>query len=113
MWPGKPWVESNGGKFGAPTGTICPLAGFRRYLILNSVDAQWITTKKDWREAKKRYKEFEKLRTEDKSKDAHASHHPADQSHSGSYSEEMDEMRCILYSHGGSSANPENFDCGL
>jgi len=71
---------------------------------LDSVDAQWVTAKKDWQEAKKRYKESEKLK-DDKPNDVHASNHPADES--GSYSEEMDEMRCILYSHGGSSINSD------
>lgn len=57
-------------------------------LNLNSVDAQWITAQKDWREAKRK----DKLRNQsqmDGQDDAHE------------YEADMDEMRCILYAHGG------------
>lgn len=57
---------------------------------VEGVDAQWIATKRDWNDAKKRYDE--KIDT------------PADQSDptaNGSYNENLDEMRCILYFHGG------------
>ncbi|KAJ7496886.1 hypothetical protein FB451DRAFT_1209127 [Mycena latifolia] len=58
------------------------------------VDAQWITAKKDWQEAKRRYKMSQKSQTKP---DA-----PVDPTaDSAPYEEHMDEMRCILYSHGG------------
>src|SRR5882762_388606 len=72
-----------------------------------SVDAQWIVAKKDWREAKRRYKEQE--RKDSKGPDeqngpetpnggdhAGSDHYDTE---SGSYQQDMDEMRCILYSH--------------
>ncbi|KAF8891847.1 hypothetical protein BD779DRAFT_1610537 [Infundibulicybe gibba] len=52
-----------------------------------SVDAQWITARKDWREAERKQKNQEKQRTA-----------PAEPP---IYEQEMDEMRCILYCHGG------------
>jgi len=66
-------------------------------LMLNgSVDAQWITAKKDWLEAKKKYKmqnpkpipSFEG--SEEKRFE-----------NEGTYEKDMDAMRCILYLHGG------------
>ncbi|KAF9071674.1 hypothetical protein BDP27DRAFT_1418782 [Rhodocollybia butyracea] len=57
---------------------------------IDGVDAQWITAKKDWQEAKRRYKEREKTRAE-----------PLDQAEDATYDEDMDTMRCILYAHGG------------
>ncbi|KAF7351100.1 Abhydrolase-3 domain-containing protein [Mycena sanguinolenta] len=62
---------------------------------LSGVDAQWITAKKDWQEAKRRYKMQDKSKT---STQVPAVDPEAD---SGTYEEHMDEMRCILYSHGG------------
>ncbi|KAF8178667.1 hypothetical protein K438DRAFT_1844188 [Mycena galopus ATCC 62051] len=59
------------------------------------VDAQWVTAKKDWEEAKRRYKMQNKYKM------------PAEvpvvdpAADSAPYEEHMDEMRCILYSHGG------------
>ncbi|EEB88684.1 hypothetical protein MPER_13338, partial [Moniliophthora perniciosa FA553] len=58
---------------------------------VNGVDAQWITAKKDWREAKRRYKE------QDKSAAKESLQRSED---SNTYEKDMDEMRCILYSHG-------------
>ncbi|KAJ7772099.1 hypothetical protein DFH07DRAFT_803704 [Mycena maculata] len=55
---------------------------------IHGVDAQWVTAKKDWQEAKRRYKKT-KATSEEPAAD------------SAPYEEHMDEMRCILYSHGG------------
>ncbi|KAJ7019317.1 hypothetical protein C8F04DRAFT_1236790 [Mycena alexandri] len=58
------------------------------------VDAQWITARKDWQEAKKRYKMHQKSKTPGEA--------PVDpEADSAPYEEYMDELRCILYSHGG------------
>ncbi|KIY68103.1 alpha/beta-hydrolase [Cylindrobasidium torrendii FP15055 ss-10] len=56
---------------------------------VEGVDAQWIATKRDWNDAKKRYEE--QSDTPDQS----------DPAANGSYNENLDEMRCILYFHGG------------
>ncbi|KAJ3854716.1 alpha beta-hydrolase [Lentinula lateritia] len=62
---------------------------------LDGVDAQWITAKKDWQEAKRRYKDRENTQRDEK-------HEPTlDQSESATYNQDMDTMRCILYAHGG------------
>ncbi|XP_006461294.1 hypothetical protein AGABI2DRAFT_221981 [Agaricus bisporus var. bisporus H97] len=64
---------------------------------IEGVDAQWITAKKDWREAKKRRKTQQEQSTQS----------PPDQNVStngesnGTYEKYMDDMRCILYIHGG------------
>ncbi|KAJ6497643.1 hypothetical protein C8R45DRAFT_983709 [Mycena sanguinolenta] len=61
---------------------------------LPGVDAQWITAKKDWQEAKRRYKMQNKSKTPAQA--------PVDpEADSEAYEEHMDEMRCILYCHGG------------
>ncbi|KAJ7686541.1 hypothetical protein B0H17DRAFT_1013522 [Mycena rosella] len=58
------------------------------------VDAQWVTARKDWQEAKRRYKMYNKSKT--------TSETPVDPAADSSpYEEHMDAMRCILYSHGG------------
>ncbi|KAK0241337.1 hypothetical protein EDD85DRAFT_818487 [Armillaria nabsnona] len=60
---------------------------------ISGVDGQWITAKKDWREAKRRYKMQQKSRP-----DAD----PVQESgESATYDKDMDEMRCIFYLHGG------------
>ncbi|KAJ7594874.1 Alpha/Beta hydrolase protein [Mycena floridula] len=56
---------------------------------LNGVDAQWITAQKDWKELKKRHKMHDRSKA-----------HPVAES-AADYEEQMDEMRCILYAHGG------------
>ncbi|KAK1220369.1 hypothetical protein PQX77_016860 [Marasmius sp. AFHP31] len=61
---------------------------------LNGVDGQWITAKKDWQEHKRRYKMQDKA-TREKEAGPETAHE------SGIYEKDMDEMRCILYSHGG------------
>ncbi|KAG6840751.1 hypothetical protein C0991_004601 [Blastosporella zonata] len=65
-------------------------------LVLSRVDAQWITAKKDWENAKRRMKMQEKAKEPE----------PVDPSTEkgpdcGIYEKHMDAMRCILYSHGG------------
>ncbi|KAH9942207.1 alpha/beta-hydrolase [Epithele typhae] len=55
---------------------------------MKGVDAEWIAAKKDWEEAKK------------KQKTRRASMDGAQES-SAEYKPEMDQMRCILYAHGG------------
>ncbi|KAG7091172.1 hypothetical protein E1B28_010224 [Marasmius oreades] len=59
---------------------------------INGVDAQWITAKKDWQEHKRRYKMQDRAARENEAYSA---------VDSGTYEKDMDEMRCILYSHGG------------
>lgn len=66
-----------------------------------SVDAQWITAKKDWEESKRRHKlQRQKGLAEP----------PSDGSEAGQtkneavYDKDMDASRCIIYLHGG-----ENF----
>ncbi|KAJ3927816.1 MAG: hypothetical protein NXY57DRAFT_903201 [Lentinula lateritia] len=62
---------------------------------LDGVDAQWITAKKDWQEAKRRYQDRGNTQRDEK-------HEPMlDQSESATYNQDMDTMRCILYAHGG------------
>ena len=76
------------------------------------VDAEWIATKKDWREAKRRYKQREAGRASSSSD--HVRESTNDSGDSGQqgvpqdappdYHPDMDEMRCILYTHGGESS---------
>lgn len=62
---------------------------------MNSVDAQWIVARKDYHQAKKRWKQFEQAEKERKQSLAESEEaEPV-------YRPEMDEMRCILYFHGG------------
>lgn len=63
---------------------------------LNRVDAQWIVTKKDWQEAKRRHK-MQQTKTDSPGGDAFAE----SSTDSEAYNKEMDGMRCILYAHGG------------
>lgn len=68
--------------------------------------------KKDWRDAKKRSKEQAKQRddtTPDRTASVTPSSHDStgeefNESDSGTYQQDMDEMRCILYFHGGGPA---------
>ncbi|KAJ3785120.1 hypothetical protein GGU11DRAFT_684254 [Lentinula aff. detonsa] len=62
---------------------------------LDGVDAQWITAKKDWQEAKRRHQDKEKTQNEEKPEPS------SDQTESATYDQDMDMMRCILYAHGG------------
>ncbi|KAI8973983.1 Alpha/Beta hydrolase protein [Trametes punicea] len=66
---------------------------------VKGVDAEWIVAKKDWQEAKKRQKAREAS-----SPDPGAASPEADnpnQEMPATYQPEMDQMRCILYAHGG------------
>ncbi|KAG7449721.1 alpha/beta-hydrolase [Guyanagaster necrorhizus] len=60
---------------------------------ISGVDCQWITAKKDWREAKRRYKMQQKTKSDVD---------PVQETgEATTYDKDMDEMRCILYLHGG------------
>ncbi|PFH52167.1 hypothetical protein AMATHDRAFT_140737 [Amanita thiersii Skay4041] len=65
---------------------------------IDGIEAEWITSKKDWLEAKKR----QKINRQKIDADTTAgSINPADVSEdSAKYDKAMDEMRCILYIHG-------------
>ncbi|EJD46838.1 alpha/beta-hydrolase [Auricularia subglabra TFB-10046 SS5] len=61
---------------------------------VQGVDGQWIAARKDWQEAKRKRKEYE------------AKHHrapppDADPNVVNEYTPEMDQMRCLLFAHGG------------
>jgi acetyl esterase/lipase len=72
------------------------------------VDCQWIALSKDWQEAKRKRKEQEAVQRQDSlsrkdkgpATDAAAEKPTEGQPESG-YTAEMDEMRCMLYFHGG------------
>lgn len=75
-----------------------------------SVDSQWIVAKKDWKEAKKRSKEQEKRNDSKTRDDLHGTGNSSSNDYIGresddrepdTYHQDMDEMRCILYCHGG------------
>ncbi|KAG1760103.1 hypothetical protein EDD22DRAFT_902993 [Suillus occidentalis] len=74
---------------------------------VKGIDAEWITARKDYQEAKKRSKakHKENSNTEIPTSESDTptpSGLPASNSNeSNIYKEEMDEMRCILYAHGG------------
>ncbi|KAG1878876.1 hypothetical protein F4604DRAFT_1580013 [Suillus subluteus] len=74
---------------------------------VKGIDAEWITARKDYQKAKKRSKakHKENSNTEiptSESETSTPSGLPASSSNESSiYKEEMDEMRCILYAHGG------------
>jgi hypothetical protein len=76
----------------------CVISTENSPFTFSRVDAQWITTKKDWQEAKRRHK------MQQAGKDSPASDGFTESDvDSGAYSKEMDRMRCILYIHGGTS----------
>jgi hypothetical protein len=68
--------------------------------MVYSVDAQWITAKKDWKESKRRHKLQQPKGFTDFSpanpEAGQAMNEPA-------YDKDMDATRCILYFHGGDS----------
>ncbi|KAG0708609.1 hypothetical protein DFH29DRAFT_1041315 [Suillus ampliporus] len=74
---------------------------------VKGIDAEWITTRKDYQAAKKRRKaqHKESLNAEISASGSDtptSSGLPTSNSYeSNTYKEEMDEMRCILYAHGG------------
>jgi hypothetical protein len=61
------------------------------------LDAEWITAKKDWQEAKRRYK-AKATRTGSMPQTPPVT---VDTEEEDTYRPDMDTMRCILYSHGG------------
>lgn len=69
-----------------------------------SVDAQWIVAKKDYEKAKKQKKELERLeKTKGKARQSSQSESDNIEEEPADYQPEMDQMRCILYFHGGTS----------
>ena len=81
------------------TGQLCYMpfgACFPNYFFFASVDAQWITARKDWEESKRRHKH--NLRQERRFTDP-----PPEGEAKGEavYDKDMDATRCILYLHGG------------
>ncbi|KIK95764.1 hypothetical protein PAXRUDRAFT_826684 [Paxillus rubicundulus Ve08.2h10] len=72
---------------------------------ITGVTGEWVTTKKVWEEAKKRRKAFEKKKegraaSPPLQKPAEG-FSPSSSEQSNVYDEDMDELRCILYAHGG------------
>lgn len=72
------------------------------------VNAEWIATKKDWQEAKRRYKQRGAGRASNDDHARRSTSGSTDSGHEGvpqdappDYHPDMDEMRCILYTHGG------------
>lgn len=77
------------------------------------VDAEWIAAKKDWKEAKRRHKMAQEKERCDSAEHNRASSSAPDDAQqqagvasdaSSHYQPEMDEMRCILFAHGGESS---------
>jgi hypothetical protein len=67
-------------------------------MLNGSVDAQWITAKKDWLEAKKKYK----MQSQNpKPIPSFEGSEAKSFENEGMYDKDMDAMRCILYLHGG------------
>ena len=63
-----------------------------------SIEAEWITAKKDWKESKRRHKlQQEKGLTDSSSGSPEA----VDAKNEAVYDKDMDASRCILYLHGG------------
>jgi hypothetical protein len=64
-----------------------------------------VATKKDWEEAKKRRKAFEKKKegraASPPLQNPAEGFPPSSSEQSNVYDEDMDELRCILYAHGG------------
>ncbi|KLO13653.1 alpha/beta-hydrolase [Schizopora paradoxa] len=75
---------------------------------LKGVDAQWIVAKKDYHKAMKQKKEFERMskergrgRTQNREEARNDSEEVNGEGDESMYRPEMDQMRCILYFHGG------------
>lgn len=72
-----------------------------------------MVAKKDWKEAKKKYEEQDKQN--DKSPESSTRDSPNvsedNDPESGDYQKEMDEMRCILYCHGGTRHSTAYITC--
>ena len=71
------------------------------------MDAEWIATKKDWEHSEKKYKAHQKDQKDKESRERSATSSPEmnDEEGSAPYEPSMDEMRCILYLHGGTYVN--------
>lgn len=98
------WGVRSGGRSGGSRGA-CFSCVFMRARARDaervvSVDAEWIVAEKDWQEAKKKQK-ARGLSMETPAVDGGNAH----QELPPQYQPEMDEMRCILYAHGGTLAN--------
>lgn len=65
------------------------------------MDAEWIVAKKDYQEAKRKQKARE--RSMNSSSPGFQDAENASQEMPPTYQPEMDEMRCVLYAHGGMS----------
>jgi hypothetical protein len=71
--------------------------------VCYSVDAEWLTMKNDWREAKKRHKmRQDQARMGFNAPTAPTTSPPESlSSDNNAYDKDMDAMRCIIYLHGG------------
>ena len=65
-----------------------------------SVDAQWITAKKDWKESKRRH---QLQRSKGFTDFSSAGSETGQAKNEAAYDKDMDATRCILYFHGGES----------
>ena len=65
-----------------------------------SIEAEWITAKKDWKESKRRHK----LQQEKGLTDSSGSPEAVDAKNEAVYDKDMDASRCILYLHGGENS---------
>ncbi|KAI0079263.1 alpha/beta-hydrolase [Panus rudis PR-1116 ss-1] len=69
---------------------------------VQGVDAEWIASKRDWDNAEKKFKAHERERNNTgDSRGSESRETGVDPNASADYQPEMDEMRCILYAHGG------------
>ncbi|KAH8827893.1 hypothetical protein DL96DRAFT_1527725 [Flagelloscypha sp. PMI_526] len=99
--------------FGGKDGCHRTVGGTKWWQVrsLDGVDGEWITARKDWKEYKRRAKEKKKSEAETDPKqdstgadngnplpEAGVASEPPPE---GVYDREMDDMRCILYAHGG------------
>ncbi|TFK74645.1 alpha/beta-hydrolase [Pluteus cervinus] len=73
------------------------IGGIRWWQVrgVEGIDAQWITAKKDWQEAERRHK------MQEQRKQNPSDQQPAQEKPEAQYEEEMDDLRCNLYIHGG------------
>lgn len=75
------------------------------------VDGEWMVAKKDWQEAEKRYKSQEKQRASLGKNGRKSNSAPTipvstpEEDETPAYDPDMDDMRCILYTHGGKPAD--------
>ena len=80
---------------------ICISPGYR--LLSCRIPGEWITARKDWEQAKKRQKAFKKKKANnaDSSQDAADPLSSPISEPSDCYDKDTDNLRCILYTHGG------------